>query len=92
MYNLADDLPASRQDVFSYARHLLRNDGPAEGTAPANAEARIRTKRDRKRSSKRVSNARMHSELVSELKYPSYLHGLSALYRGSLWPYSAQKS
>lgn len=76
VYNISDDLPASRKDVFKYADALLNKIGLA---CQAKAvQTQYVSRRHKQRASKRVSNAKM-KELLPELKYPSYREGLKAI-------------
>uniref|UniRef100_A0A7S0G4I8 NAD-dependent epimerase/dehydratase domain-containing protein n=1 Tax=Rhodosorus marinus TaxID=101924 RepID=A0A7S0G4I8_9RHOD len=74
VYNMSDDLPASRRDVFSYAKRL-------GSISEGDTDLVKLTRRDKSRSSKRVKNARLHNELITDLVYPSYVEGLKDLER-----------
>jgi hypothetical protein len=78
IYNIADNEPASRQEVFEYARSLME---ARNITLPASEECAIaRTKSIRAarrgRDTKRVCNQKMRHQLISELNFPSYREGL----------------
>jgi nucleoside-diphosphate-sugar epimerase len=88
VYNVADDTPASREEVFAYARELLRSGaaGPAcrkqliyleRLAASLRPETAFKSRRDLERASKRVLNHRLRQDLLSELHFPSYKEGLS---------------
>jgi nucleoside-diphosphate-sugar epimerase len=90
VYNVADDAPASRGEVFEYARKLLR--GGAAGTACRGrleslerlaaggaGPAASSTRRDAERASKRVANGRLRDELGVDLQFPSYREGLASI-------------
>lgn len=77
VYNVADDMPASRKAVFTCAKRLLASAGLQPGED--GGEKEIGRGRDRVRSSKRVVNKRMKEELGVTLKFPTYMHGLSHL-------------
>lgn len=84
VFNVADDLPTSRKDVFEYAMELGSKgatderelEQPAERTSPI-----VLSARNRDRGSKKVSNSKMKRLLLSELKFPSYREGLQAIAR-----------
>lgn len=78
-WNVCDDEPAPPQDVITYAAQLMGVAPPAEeafATAEMSAMARSFYA-----SSARVSNARLKRELGVTLAYPTYRHGLDALWR-----------
>lgn len=78
-WNVCDDEPAPPQDVISYAAQLTGIAPPAEEafeTAEMSAMARSFYS-----SSARVSNAKLKHELGVTLAYPTYRHGLDALWR-----------
>lgn len=79
LWNVCDDEPAPPQDVIAYAAQLMGVAPPAEeafATAEMSAMARSFYA-----SSVRVSNAKLKRELGVALAYPSYRHGLDALWR-----------
>lgn len=78
-WNVCDDEPAPPQDVIAYAAQLMDIAPPAEeafATAEMSAMARSFYA-----SSARVSNAKLKHELGVTLTYPTYRHGLDALWR-----------
>ncbi|GGI19492.1 SDR family oxidoreductase [Bradyrhizobium guangdongense] len=78
-WNVCDDEPAPPQDVIAYAAQLMGIAPPPEEafeTAEMSAMARSFYA-----SSARVSNARVKRELGVTLAYPTYRHGLDALWR-----------
>lgn len=78
-WNVCDDEPAPPQDVIAYAAQLMDIAPPAEeafATAEMSAMARSFYA-----SSARVSNAKLQHELGVTLTYPTYRHGLDALWR-----------
>ncbi|RXH07843.1 SDR family oxidoreductase [Bradyrhizobium guangzhouense] len=78
-WNVCDDEPAPPQDVITYAAGLMGVAPPAEeafATAEMSAMARSFYA-----SSARVSNAKLKLELGVTLTYPTYRHGLDALWR-----------
>ncbi|MCG2629290.1 SDR family oxidoreductase [Bradyrhizobium sp. WYCCWR 13023] len=78
-WNICDDEPAPPQDVIAYAAQLMGIAPPAEeafATADMSAMARSFYA-----SSARVSNAKLKRELGVTLAYPTYRHGLDALWR-----------
>lgn len=79
IWNVCDDEPAPPQDVIAYAAQLMGIASPDEeafATAEMSAMARSFYA-----SSARVSNARLKRELGVALTYPTYRHGLDALWR-----------
>ncbi|WP_158671177.1 SDR family oxidoreductase [Bradyrhizobium guangdongense] len=79
IWNVCDDEPAPPQDVIAYAAKLMGVAPPPEeafATAEMSAMARSFYA-----SSARVSNARLKRELGVTLAYPTYRHGLDALWR-----------
>lgn len=82
--NIADDLPASRRDVFKCAEDLLRNAGRLERPVGRNTEGRLQSGRNKDRRSKRVSNAKMKRLLLPSLSLPTYREGLQAIARDIL--------
>lgn len=78
-WNVCDDEPAPPQDVIAYAAKLLDVAPPPEEafeTAEMSAMARSFYA-----SSARVSNAKLKRELDVTLAFPTYRHGLDALWR-----------
>lgn len=78
-WNVCDDEPAPPQDVIAYAAKLLDVAPPPEEafeTAEMSAMARSFYA-----SSARVSNAKLKRELGITLAFPTYRHGLDALWR-----------
>ena len=78
-WNVCDDEPAPPQDVITYAAQLMAVAPPAEeafATAEMSAMARSFYA-----SSARVSNTKLKRELGVTLTYPTYRHGLDALWR-----------
>lgn len=79
MWNVCDDQPTPPQDVIAYAAKLLDVAPPPEEafeTAEMSAMARSFYA-----SSARVSNAKLKRELGVTLAFPTYRHGLDALWR-----------
>lgn len=79
IWNVCDDEPAPPQDVISYAAKLMGVAPPPEeafATAEMSAMARSFYA-----GSARVSNANLKRELGVTLAYPTYRHGLDALWR-----------
>jgi nucleoside-diphosphate-sugar epimerase len=93
IYNLADDLPAPREEVMRHAADLLESVGvslvPPEAAAPPtipqapSSTSTTTTVRERRRQTDRklVSNQRMKDELLPDhrLLYPTYREGLQAI-------------
>ncbi|XVE56096.1 hypothetical protein DITRI_Ditri03aG0209800 [Diplodiscus trichospermus] len=80
IYNIVDDDPAPRQEVFTYALDLIEKKWPSlikESTSPERAELFV--EKATSRGEKKVSNARMKKELAVQLLYPSYRSGLQSI-------------
>lgn len=77
VYNVADDMPASRKAVFTCAARLLASAGVQPGEE--GGEEGIGGQRYRFRTSKSVVNKRMKEELGVTLQFPTYMHGLAHL-------------
>ncbi|XP_057975771.1 uncharacterized protein LOC131163080 isoform X2 [Malania oleifera] len=78
IYNIVDDDPAPREEVFAFAKHLIKETWPNQikkSTSPGMTGSIIQ-KQSSKRE-KRVSNSRMKKELGVKLIHPSYKSGLS---------------
>lgn len=77
MYNIVDDDPAPREEVFAFAQKLVKKKWPAHGLKCLSSEAveSLISGRDHTEE-KRVSNARMKQELGVELLFPTYHSGL----------------
>jgi nucleoside-diphosphate-sugar epimerase len=78
IYNVADDEPGPPQDVIAYAAELLGREPPPE--IPFDEAEQTPMARAFYEDNKRVRNARIKSELGVMLRYPTYRHGLQALY------------
>ena len=91
IYNLSDNLPESRQVVFDYAKQLFASRNitiPAQSTTPPQ-KANKRSVR-RRQEVKRVCNQKMRSQLLSELKFPTYKEGLAHILDQPSTPWSDQ--
>lgn len=77
VYNVVDDDPAPREEVFAYARVLVEKKWPGwiKPSMPSE-RAETFTQRRSSRGEKRVSNAHMKKDLGVRLLYPSYKSGL----------------
>ncbi|KFK44087.1 hypothetical protein AALP_AA1G214400 [Arabis alpina] len=77
IYNIVDDDPAAREEVFEYALELI------EKRWPGNVERKPFLYESREESSlrgeKRVSNEHMKNKLGVQLLYPSYKSGLQSI-------------
>ncbi|CBI19752.3 uncharacterized protein LOC100247218 [Vitis vinifera] len=72
IYNIVDDDPAPRAQVFAFARDLIEKKWPnhiKESVFPGSA----------RQAEKRVSNARMKKELGVTLLHPTYRSGLQSI-------------
>ena len=92
IYNLSDDEPEARSVVMKYATKLLQSIG-VDITIKESTEASSSSARATRRGTdiKRVSNDRMKSDLVSELQYPTYREGLTAILKDSSSPWRNQQ-
>uniref|UniRef100_A0A2P2P332 Uncharacterized protein LOC103410436 isoform X2 n=1 Tax=Rhizophora mucronata TaxID=61149 RepID=A0A2P2P332_RHIMU len=79
IYNVVDDDPAPREDVFAYAEKLIEKKWPGMVKQWISSENEFPIKRSNSRSEKRVSNARMKSELKVRLLHPCYRSGLESI-------------
>ena len=80
IYNLSDDLPASRFEVMAYAKELFRS---VHVTVPAASKVMASGGRAQRRSTdkKRVSNDKMKKYLFrnTAMTYPTYKEGLGSI-------------
>jgi len=91
IYNVADDRPASRIEVFSFAAGLLGKEGAAglasEQPAASSLSPSPTSRRARPPESKRVANDKMKRLLLggssasSALRYPTYEEGLRQIWK-----------
>ncbi|XP_058088073.1 uncharacterized protein LOC131235017 isoform X2 [Magnolia sinica] len=80
IYNVVDDDPAPRAEVFAFARALIEKRWPGqikESPTPDNVDSIIRKKNTR--GEKRVSNNRVKKELGVTLLHPTYHSGLQSI-------------
>ncbi|XP_071706542.1 uncharacterized protein [Rutidosis leptorrhynchoides] len=80
IYNIVDDDPAPRTEVFSFASTLINEKWPSrmkEAASPATNES-VTYERS-SRGDKRVVNERMKKELGVSLIHPSYRSGLQSI-------------
>lgn len=75
IYNLVDDDPASRAEVFVFARQLIEQRWPGLIDTTAN----IGNSQHSAGAEKRVSNAHIKKELGVKFLYPSYRSGLQSI-------------
>ncbi|KAM3348759.1 hypothetical protein ACQJBY_022170 [Aegilops geniculata] len=75
IYNVVDDDPAPRSEVFAFAQSLIEKRYPdlAADSAESNSQNRIIA------AEKRVSNGRLKQELGVRLAHPSYRSGLQSI-------------
>lgn len=77
MYNVVDDDPAPREEVFQYALELIEKRWARNiETKPFLYESREESSL---RGEKRVSNEQMKKKLGVKLLYPSYESGLQSI-------------
>jgi len=79
IWNVCDDEPTPPQDVIAYAAKLMGVAPPPE--EPFETAEMSPMARSFYASSARVSNAELKHELSVTLAYPTYRHGLDALWR-----------
>ncbi|KAF3793088.1 hypothetical protein EJ110_NYTH02511 [Nymphaea thermarum] len=81
IFNIIDDDPAPRSEVFSYARSLVmqRWPGKLDGIFVDQETLNLHAQTGERIEEKRVSNNRMKSELGVELLHPSYRPGKASL-------------
>jgi hypothetical protein len=77
IYNVADDLPASQEDVMRFAYDLLKR--PAPRAIPLKDAHLSAMGLSFYRDSKRVCNEKIKQELGITLRYPTYIVGLSQI-------------
>lgn len=78
VYNIVDDDPAPREEVFAYASDLVEKKWPGRIKQSATRSDSLIGKGGR-RGEKRVSNTRMKKELGVRLLHPSYRSGLQSI-------------
>ncbi|EEF52625.1 NAD dependent epimerase/dehydratase, putative [Ricinus communis] len=76
IYNIVDDDPAPREEVFAYAEDLVGRKWPGWVKESTSSEKALSYN---KRGEKRVSNGRLKRELGVRLLYPSYRSGLLSI-------------
>ncbi|RYR51300.1 hypothetical protein Ahy_A06g026321 isoform F [Arachis hypogaea] len=79
VYNIVDDDPAPREEVFEYARKLVLKKWPGLNLEHLELEESSGAKMRNQRGEKRVSNTRMKKELGVQLLYPDYKSGLQSI-------------
>ncbi|GFQ05500.1 protein yeez [Phtheirospermum japonicum] len=80
IYNIVDDDPAPREEVFELAQTLVDEKYPGHGKrfiSPERSKSLVTEKSPR--GEKRVSNARMRNELGVKLFHPTYRSGLQSI-------------
>jgi nucleoside-diphosphate-sugar epimerase len=78
IYNVADDEPGPPQDVIAYAAELLGREPPPE--VPFDEAEQTPMARAFYEDNKRVRNTRIKTDLGATLRYPTFRHGLKALF------------
>ncbi|GAV56870.1 Epimerase domain-containing protein [Cephalotus follicularis] len=81
IYNIVDDDPSPREEVFAYARTLVEKKWPSrlkQSVSPERAESL--SQEITSRGEKRVSNAHMKNELGVRLLHPSFRSGLLSIF------------
>ncbi|CAN1824064.1 Protein YeeZ [Linum perenne] len=82
IYNIVDDDPAPREEVFAYAEDLVKKKWPdlIKQRSPSEEDMSSDVVSQRSsRGEKRVSNTRMKRELGVKLHHPSYRSGLISI-------------
>lgn len=80
IYNIVDDDPAPREEVFSFAQKLVEKKWPSQTRQlayPDNLQSSI--PKASSRGEKRVLNTRMKKKLGVQLQHPSYRSGLQSI-------------
>ncbi|GLT41100.1 hypothetical protein SLA2020_151900 [Shorea laevis] len=80
IYNVVDDEPAPREEVFAYALDLIEKKWPGlikKHSSPQKDESFVQG--GSSRGEKRVSNSRIKKELGVQLFHPSYKSGLQSI-------------
>ncbi|XP_042518183.1 protein YeeZ [Macadamia integrifolia] len=91
IYNVVDDDPAPREEVFTFARTLVQEKWPdhiKQGTLPDDGESVIQKKITR--GEKRVRNDRMKNELGVRLLHPTYKSGLQSIIESMDCPFESR--
>ncbi|XP_031269100.1 uncharacterized protein LOC116127601 [Pistacia vera] len=90
IYNVVDDYPAPREEVFAYALDLVEEKWPGRFKQRTSVEeAEPFCTRGSSRGEKRVSNARIKKELSVRLLHPSYKSGLRSIIDQMEKPYQS---
>ncbi|VFQ92033.1 unnamed protein product [Cuscuta campestris] len=80
IYNIVDDEPAPREEVFGFAERLVEKKWPDMVlTKQCDEDSPVLSSGAYRGGEKRVSNARMKKELGVELIYPTYKSGLVSI-------------
>ena len=81
IYNIVDDEPAPRVQVFAFAQDLIEMKWPnnIEGRSVLPESVDPFVEKARQKAEKRVSNARMKKELGVMLLHPTYRAGLQSI-------------
>ncbi|XP_050206129.1 uncharacterized protein LOC126655841 [Mercurialis annua] len=88
IYNIVDDDPAPRDEVFAYARELVEKKWPNWAEHNTSTEKAISYNQ---RGEKRVSNERIKKELGVRLLHSSYRSGLLNIIDQMEYPSSSEK-
>jgi len=91
VYNLSDDAPAKRSDVFTFAKSLFDERGldfPSVESSSPSAMSISKRNRRRRNDSKLVSNAKMKKDLLPRLLFPTYREGLQSIINGEGAPWT----
>jgi hypothetical protein len=90
IYNLADQHPATRNEVFDYGSTLFASAGIPIPSSSSTTDAPTGRARRRQFERKLVSNRRMRDELLSEpeMTYPTYEEGLQAILKDPDTPWN----
>ncbi|XP_020238307.1 uncharacterized protein LOC109817471 [Cajanus cajan] len=78
VYNIVDDDPAPREEVFEYAMKLVEKKWPELKFQSVEQRQKVMSSVN-PRGEKRVCNARMKRELGVQLLYPDYRSGLKSI-------------
>ncbi|KAL6007135.1 hypothetical protein ACLOJK_032631 [Asimina triloba] len=90
IYNIVDDDPAPRAEVFAFARALIEERWPGRiKQSPTTDNEDSVSWKENMRYEKRVSNARLKKELGVMLHYPTYRSGLQSIIESMNNPFNS---
>lgn len=92
IYNVVDDLPCSRMEVFEYLKRIISEFGCEEylsktGGVVRSKERGIKLDGAMVEEEKRVRNDKIKDKLKIKLEYPTYKEGMYAICKGDMNPF-----